>query len=95
MLEAMGYAPLRLRAAGEPAPGAGAVPAAVPPGGQHPLLAAVRTAAGTALQGADERGFADWASRVELPDPSVLAADPRAKRALWHRMRRLRRPSRG
>lgn len=102
MLEAMGLMPLRLRTGSAPGVDAAAAGRATTPGGSghvpdrgHPLFAALCAAAGMSPERSGEQDLAGWADQVELPGLSTLAADPNAKRDLWHRMRSLRRSARG
>ena len=54
---------------------------------EGPLVDALLRAAGR------ERGSADAAALLrDWPSPDALRGDPAAKRALWPRLRRLRRP---
>lgn len=82
-LEAMGFALYR-QVGGTPAS------AAVEIDFDDPLFPAVIRAAGVMPARPSEFDWHGWAARVRLPAMAELRADPRAKRALWSRLRRWR-----
>lgn len=97
LLAAMGYALYSLRAGPSPAATAtatAAAPAAMALDFDDPLFPALIRAAGVAPARPSEFDWSGWARALALPPLDELRRDPRAKRALWTRLRRWRREQR-
>lgn len=94
LLAAMGYALYSQRAAPSPATAAAATPAATALDFDDPLFPALIRAAGVAPARPSEFDWSGWARALALPPLDELRRDPRAKRALWTRLRRWRREQR-